>query len=211
VQIWDPEVGTFIEFPHPLLTPPDRFRVLYDWLPAVLESHLLAIVHVQQPPVMASLRPYLLLRELYDREELGPAAGIKQISAVDKLAEWLTSGPQSGMPSRIPSVAAAATPEERRDAASKWLVGEGGPGHLAAKDYLPPKQFGATGGSYGIIESRTQASSTPLFRDLAVDIVWATQSLASVLDQAYDQASKTKPGKFTDEVGAVPLPEGGVF
>ena len=211
VQIWDPEDGTWVEFAQPLLTPPDRFRAPYDWLPAVLESHLMAIARVQQPPVLASLKPYLLLRELYDSEELGPATGIKQISAIDKLASWITSGSRSGMPSRIPAVAAATTPEERRDAAKRWLVGEGGPGHLAAHDFLPPKQFGATGGSYGIIESRTQASSTPFFRDLAVDIVWATQSLATVVDQAYEQASRTRPARGDDERGPTLPPKGDVF
>ena len=39
VQIWDAEPAHWVAFPHPLLTPPDRFLARYDWLPAVLESY----------------------------------------------------------------------------------------------------------------------------------------------------------------------------
>jgi hypothetical protein len=212
VQIWDPEASAWVAFPHPLLTPPDRFRALYDWLPAVLESQLLAISRVQKPPVMSSLKPYLLLRELYDRQELGPASGIVGISAISKLATWIAKGSLSGTPSRIPAIAAAQTPEERRDTAKEWLTGAGGPGHLAVKEFLPSSEGNGSRGSYAVIASRAQASDTPFFRDLAPDIEWATRSLAAILDQAYDQALRAGSTSESDEPAyRPPLPEGGVF
>ncbi len=205
VQIFDPEQQRWIDFPHPLLTPPDRFEALFDWLPAVLESHLLAIARVQQAPIMSSLRPYLALRELYDRGELGPASGIRTKSAIAKLAAWLGQGSVSGSPSRIPSLAAASTPEERRDAAKDWLTGPDGPGWLAAWDYQPPHQAGGQTGEFGIIATRAVASRTPYFRDLAADIVEKTTELAALVDEAYAEASRERRD--------VPptRPRGGVF
>ncbi len=198
VQIWDPTDERWVAFPHPLLTPPNRFRARYDWLPAVLESHLLAVARVQQPPVMSSLKPYLLLRELYDDSELGPAGGIVEISAVNRLAAWLRQGSASGMPSRIPPVAAATTAEERRDAAKAWLTGPDGPHDIAVKHFLPPQDPGAPGGTFSVITSRKQAAKTPFFRDLAADVAAVTPRLAGLLDRAYEVAQRPS-GTPTDE------------
>ena len=211
VQIWDPESLAWVVFPHPLLTPPDRFRALYDWLPAVLESHLLAVSRVQKHPVMSSLKPYLLLRELFDDSELGPASGIVERSSIGKLATWISRGSLTGVASRIPPIAAAQTPAERRDAAKAWLVGPGGPGYLAQKDFIPSRDLDGSGGSYAVIASRRQASDTPFFRDLALDIDWATHEVAKIVDQAYELALRTKPQSGTEDDYRPPLPEGGVF
>ena len=205
VQIFDPEQHRWISFPHPLLTPPDRFEALFDWLPAVLESHLLAIARVQQPPLMSSLRPYVALRELFDRGELGPASGIRTKSAIGKLATWLSQGSLSGSPSRIPTLAAASTPEARRDAAKEWLTGADGPGWLAAWDFQPPQHGGGETGEFGIIGSRAVASRTPYFRDLAADIVAATTELFGLVDEAYTEASRARPDTQP------PTRRGGVF
>lgn len=210
VQIWDADEARWVAFPDPLLTPPDRFRSPYDWLPAVLESSLLAMARVQQAPVMSSMRPYQLLRGLYDDGEFGPASGIVAISAVAKLKTWLLQGSVSGLASRIPTVAAATTIEERLDAAKAWLTGPGGPGDLAVKHLLPPPDPGAHGGSFSIIGTRAQAAETPLLRDLAPDVAWATNRLAQVLDEAYAAASRETAAP-DDEPFSGQLPSGGVF
>ncbi len=208
VQIWEPSESRWVAFPHPLLTPPDRFRARSDWLPAVLESYLLAVARVQQAPVMSSLRPYQLLRELYDNSELGPAGGIVDVSAVARLAGWLATGSTSGMPSRIPTVAEAGTLDERRQAAKDWLTGPGGPGDLAAQHFLPPKTPGQAGGSFSTIDTRQQAAATPYFRDLATDVEWATARLATVLDEAYGIAVRSaKAGPPDDQPFTAQLPD----
>ncbi len=43
VRVWDSGTSTWVDFPNPLLTPPARFLANNDWLPAVLESVLLAM------------------------------------------------------------------------------------------------------------------------------------------------------------------------
>ena len=81
VRIYDADAGQWLNFPNPLLTPPSAFIATYDWLPAVLESILLAIAQSHEPPVMRSLRPYGVLRELYDAHSQDPASGIVELSA----------------------------------------------------------------------------------------------------------------------------------
>ena len=62
-----PRRADWVAFPHPLLTPPDPVPRLNDWLPAVLESMPPGDrAGRTSAPVMASVRPYQLLRELYD-------------------------------------------------------------------------------------------------------------------------------------------------
>ncbi len=195
VQIFDPQERRWVAFPHPLLTPPNRFRRRYDWLPAVLESHLLAVARVQQPPVMNSLKPYLLLRELYDDSEHGPAGGIVERSAIQKLSGWLADGPTSGSPSRIASVAAATSADERRIAAKEWLTGSGGPGEVA-EQFLPSTTPGTSGGAYATVSTREQAAELPYFRDLAPDIAAMTRELGALLDTAfaaYERARRKAP------------------
>ena len=79
-------------FPHPLLTPPTRFLDINDWLPAVLESILLAVARSHERPVMASMRPYQLLRELYDNAANLRKSGIQAVSGEGLLLDWLTDG-----------------------------------------------------------------------------------------------------------------------
>jgi hypothetical protein len=153
------------------------------------------------------------VRGLYDHPELGPASGIIEISAIQKLATWLAEGSLTGMPPRVPSVAAAQSPEERRDAAKEWLLGSGGPGDLAERHFVPPSTPGAAGGSFSVITSRSQAAQTPYFRDLAPDVVWATHRLSDLLDQAYTAAVLDSAENVGDDYSAAAsaLPEGGVF
>src|SRR5690606_25715971 len=137
--------------------------------PAVLESILLAQTRVHETPVMASLRPYVLLREIYDSNPLGTSTGILDKEGERRLAEWLRDGrTASGIPSRVPAIAQASTAEERAEAAKQWLTQIG---DLAGTHFMGRGQSGAPGGgSFSEIASRDQASQTPIFRDLAPDI-----------------------------------------
>ncbi|NYE72056.1 tubulin-like doman-containing protein [Microlunatus parietis] len=221
VRILDRAAGEWVEFPYPMLTPPQQFVAPYDWLPAVLESQLLAIARVHESPVLSSLRPYRLLRALYDSNPLRPAGGIVPLSGRERLAAWIRGGgAETGVASRVPALAEAATPEQRRDAAKEWLNGAKGPGTLASVHFMPAGVDGAPGGgAFATITSRDQASQTPTFRDLAPDIHWAARQLTRLLDDAYQLAladPNAARGSADGRPGPAPrttieLPEGGVY
>lgn len=181
VRIYDGDEGRWLTFPNPLLTPPSEYKASYDWLPAVLESILLAIAQSHEPPLMSSLRPYQVLRELFDANSQAPASGILQLSAVHLLREFVATGSSGpGVISRLTTVAAASTPAERTDAATKWL----GRVRDTAAEYLPAGSPGADpNGAFTTITARAKASNTPFFRDMAPDVFWATESLIKTLQR----------------------------
>ncbi len=181
VRIFDGAAGQWLTFPNPLLTPPSEYKASYDWLPAVLESILLAIAQSHEPPLMSSLRPYQVLRELFDANSQDPASGILQLSAVHLLREFVTTGSSGhGVVSRLTSVAAATTPAERIAAATEWL----GRVRDTAAQYLPAGSPGADpNGTFTTISARAKAAKTPIFRDMAPDVFWATETLIKTLDQ----------------------------
>lgn len=56
---------------------------------------------------------------------------------------------------------------------------------------LPPAPGG---GAYAEIAVRAQASATPIFRDLAPDVYWATHRLSGLIDQAAAAARQPRGG-----------------
>lgn len=212
VRIYDAEAAQWLNFPNPLLTPPSEFNATYDWLPAVLESVLLAIAASHEPPVMRSLRPYAVLRGLYDSHSQDRASGIVGLSGAEVLREFLQLGSAApGGPSRIETVAAATTPDERAAAAEEWLTSI----RDIAAQYLPPDLPGsAHDGTFTSIPSRSIASKTPIFRDLAPDVFWATDALIRLLARetaALAQGTRAEEAAYLDDGGAVTVPEGGTF
>jgi hypothetical protein len=195
VQIWDETDGRWIQFPNPLLTPPKQFLAKsFDWLPAVLESVLLAVARAHQAPVLSSLRPYRLLRELYDASPEEPAAGLFEETALQTLTGWLGTGQTlSGSPSRVPGVAAESTVAERHELTKEWLQTIRS---LAGDHFMPPGRLRAAGGgSFSQISTRRAASATPLFRDVAEDIYVVLGDLLAHLDTAHQRA--LHPGKHS--------------
>ena len=176
VLIWDPEDDRWVPFPYPLLTPPTRFLDVNDWLPAVLESSLLAIARSHERPVMASLRPYQLLRELYDDAANLRRSGIQAVSGEDVLLDWLTDGstPPEGT-SRVLGRASAAAPDERAAAVVDWLTRVG---DLVRTHYLD-HHLGEN--RDGAMTRRRQASEAPIIRDVALDVVTATADLLELV------------------------------
>ncbi|KZS51725.1 hypothetical protein A4G26_19950 [Mycobacterium kansasii] len=212
VRIYDAESGQWLNFPHPLLTPPSAFHAPYDWLPAVLESILLAIAQSHEPPVMRSLRPYIVLRELYDAHSQQPASGIVALSAAELVREFLRAGPTTpGVVSRVPGLAEARTADDRAAAAEEWLTTI----RDVAAQYLPSDMPGAApGGAFTTVPTRTTASSTPIFRDLAPDVYWATGALIKRVQREAEvlAAGAGATGSPLHDAGApVVIPEGGTF
>ncbi|MBS9533711.1 hypothetical protein KIH27_08945 [Mycobacterium sp. M1] len=212
VRIYDGDSGQWLNFPNPLLTPPSAFQAAYDWLPAVLESILLAIAQSHEPPVMNSLRPYTVLRGLYDAHSQDPASGIVELSAAGLLRDFLRDGTTAaGVTSRVPTVAAAQTPDERAEAAVAWLTTI----RDVAAQYLPADAPGAAqGGAFTTVPTRGTASKTPIFRDLAPEVYSATESLIKLVQRAAEALASgvtTSGAGLFDDGGGVVIPEGGTF
>ncbi|MCB0950865.1 MAG: hypothetical protein KDB44_16650 [Mycobacterium sp.] len=213
VRIYDGDGGGWLDFPNPLLTPPSEFLAPYDWLPAVLEGILLAIAQSHEPPVMRSLQPYGVLRALYDSHSQDPASGIVELSAATLLREFLQDGSTvPGVVPRDPKIAGAQTAEDRRQAAEEWLTSV----RDVAAQYLPPGTPGALAdGVFTAIATRSKAAQTPIFRDLAPEVYWATGSLIKLLDREAAAIAKGVSGVGTaalhDDPGSVAIPEGGTF
>ncbi len=186
VAVYDAEQREWVEFPHPLLTPPRRFEADYDWLPAVLESVLLAIAKSHEAPVMSSLRPYRVLRRIYDASTEAAAGGmlLREIAGRKALTDWL-AGAAPGGASAIAGTADA-TVDERARLAAEWLAEIR---VLAGTHYMRPGQrvhgdstAAPGGGVFSVVRSREQASGTPMWRDLAPDVYWAAGQLTDLLE-----------------------------
>ena len=186
VEIWDVESNRWLEFPYPLLTPPSEFRgESVDWLPAVLESELVAIAKAHEVPVMHSLQAYRRLRRIADSNPQHPERGlVDALNGVLELARWIETGTtSSGAPSRIPGE----TLEERATNATTWVEQIR---TFTAANFVPPARRGDSSGPYGTITNRDHASNTPLYRDLAPDIVEVTTRLGDLLEVAEARARK---------------------
>lgn len=209
VRIHDDASGQWLAFPNPLLTPPAQFIATYDWLPAVLEAILLAVAYSHQPPVMSSLRPYHVLRELFDANSQDPASGIVQLSAVDRLTVFLDDGASGrGLVSRIPEIAVTTTASERAEATVQWLATV----RAVAGEYLPPDSPGAReGGAFTTIGTRRKASRAPIFRDIAPDVFWATETLIELTRQAAARVASGRDGRTAADSQRVVIPDGGSF
>lgn len=180
VRVWDHQRNTWQSFPHPLLTPPERFLRNFDWLPAVLESHLLAVANFGSSPIGQSVAPYESLRRLWDDNPNGPtqmAAGMFQLRAAAAVSAWLTDGrTPAGATSRVPGLGPSATGEDRRAAALEWL------NSILA---LVTQHFVASGrGEFSQIQTADQRQQVPFFRDLAPDLLIVLPQLVDMVTTA---------------------------
>ena len=214
VEIWDPAGARWVEFPNPLLTPPSQFLASYDWLPAVLESILVAMARSHEAPVMESLKPYRLLRSIYDSHSQGPATGIIEADAKVTITNWLRTGETgTGANSRVPGLDPSQSIAERAELARGWF---GGIQALAGNEFLAPGVNGAKGGgAFSSIANRSHAADTPIFYDLAEDVFGAMKTLVALVGEAEEDALRA-PAVAAAPAPAAPdasivMPEGGVF
>nr|WP_232542096.1 tubulin-like doman-containing protein [Nocardia bovistercoris] len=181
VRVWDIADGRWRDFPHPMLTPPDQLVGPNDWLPAVLESILLAMAHSHDAPVLDSMRPYRALRAIYDDSLYDPVnSSITTRSANTLVIEWLASGvTRSGTPP-VDDIASGSDPKQRADALIRWYSGVR---EFCGRVYLPRGVDGAAGGGqFSTIGNRELASQTPLFRDLAPDVHHVLGTLMTLVE-----------------------------
>ncbi|WLP88621.1 tubulin-like doman-containing protein [Gordonia sp. NB41Y] len=196
-QVWDGENKRWLPFPAQLLTPPSEFLAEYDWLPAILESVLLAIANSHQPPAMSSMHPYRALRRVYDAAAQNTTSGMDrdQLAARRNIADWLRSGdlgtgiasviadtgPGSDIATRAERLTAYLTEYRTFVGAHFMRPGDGG------TDGHPPAPGG---GVFSVISVREQASKTPIFRDLAPDVYWVTSELLALIPAAVADAER---------------------
>lgn len=220
--VWSTAERRWLPFPNPLLTPPSEFLAGYDWLPAVLESYLLAIAQSHQPPVMASMAPYSALRAIYDDSPEDPVSGMHTLAAKKNLTRFLRTGDTgTGVPSVIAGTDAKIEIDARAALVHKWFEEFGA---LAGQHYMSPGQGAAPGqpaapggGTFSVISVRVQASKTPMFHDLAPDVWWATQRLAAMVEECADAAKRPEVDTGMPQPPVGPgmsdfiVPEGGNF
>lgn len=204
-------------FPSQLLTPPSDFAATYDWMPAVIESILLAYAdthNVLSGGVTTSLLPYRVLREIYDTGAIKPTNAAGQMhSAETHFARWIRHGrgPEETQDDTSTS------PQQRYDAVKLYLQQ-----HLAlAQNFIPTNVGGYHPGaqsrdtSWSDVTSRETAKNMPLYRDLAEDVAEVVPTLLRQLDSALaraqdesDQLLMPPPNRgqrsATPEFGAVP-------
>lgn len=221
-HVWNAEERRWLAFPNPLLTPPSEFFAPYDWLPAVMESFLLAIAQSHQPPVMASMQPYSALRRIYDDAPEDPVSGMHTLAAKKHLTRFLRTGDTgTGVPSVVAGSDGKIEIDERARLVATWFREFG---ELAGRHYMAPGQgarpgeAGAPGGgTFSVISVRLQASKTPMFHDLAPDVWWATQQLAALVDECADAAKRPEVVETGTVLNTGPgmsdfqVPEGGNF
>lgn len=222
VQIYDPQANRWVNFDTPLLTPVSRFRATLDWLPNLLESISLAWARVGEQPLFESVKPYLLLRELWD-DEPSPSRPGRTTRGQRMLHEWLYNGErQSGEVHMVEGTGPEATPEQRLAAAKSFLERQ----NQIAQAYVPTskldagKLFTTQDRPYADITDRSLASQVPVFADIAPDVVSATSRIAGLLEECLrmgpPQAAPTgmpttgfHPG--TNSTGGSALPGAGEF
>lgn len=185
VQIFDESAERWINFDTPMLTPVSRFRATLDWLPNLLESASLAWARAGQHPLFESVKPYILLRQLWDAEP-SPSLPGRTTRGQRLLHEWLYDGHrQSGEVHMIPGTGPEATPEQRAAEAKAFLERQ----NQIAQAYVPSSKLGAgklfttAERPYADITDRQLAAQVPVFADIAEDVVEATSRLAEILDE----------------------------
>lgn len=187
-HIFDPAAQEWVDFPSPMLTPPSAMMAPIDWMPAVIESILLAYANCQTPDARGrqagSLRPYHLLRGLYDSNPTGPTTGVVNHPSVAFLAEFLRTGER---PSQQPI---------GTDIASRYDYIRGAllKAHQNASTFVQDNRAVLPGSQvedkpWAAVSDRAHASAMPFYRDLAPDVLVVTQDLLDKLELAQQQAN----------------------
>ena len=152
---------------------------------------------------MASMRPYQLLRELYDDAPNERKGGIQGVSAEDLLAEWVQEGTTPpGGESRVRDRGGASSPEQRLEAADQWL---GRIGDLVRTHYLSPQDGGE---KLSPMTLRRQASEAPMIRDVAPDVVGAADELRALLEKRTTGGPDFSRTSEMDRITVLVAPDG---
>ena len=197
-HIFDDAAGEWVPFPHPLLTAPSNFKADIDWMAAVIESVLLAYANIQNQDsngvIAQSLRPYHLLRSLYDSRRDGPTTGVTTHPSIRHIADFLRTGER---PAQQPLGEGV---DDRYALFLQQLNGAA----ANADNFLPGGGAGLPGTQaqnkpWAEVTERPYATAMPYYRDLAPDVRDITRALKGYLDQAKIEATRqVQPTQFNN-------------
>jgi hypothetical protein len=182
VEIFDADGDRWMSFPDPLLSPTERHLSAQDLLPALLESILVAVARCNSSPELLPLRPYLLLRSLYD-DGTTPHVGWDrhQLAAARHLQHWIQRGEStSGLtPAAGRSGSSGDAPAQRKETVQAYLSSVR---DATCRDWLAPGVLGAPGGGrYSRLEN-VEPWTVPLYHEVAEDVVVVLGQLLDLLE-----------------------------
>ncbi|WP_136314051.1 tubulin-like doman-containing protein [Actinomyces procaprae] len=166
VRVWDRAEGEWVAFPAPMLTPPSRMIAPNAWLPAILESTLLAYLRIGRDGLEV-FRPWSVLRRWADdganqhQEAFGRDTPVQSM-----LAELLGRGAVDGLTPGV-DLEDARSAEERRERLLAYCDAI-----LADLDqnYLPGEGKADAPGHWTNFHRRELVETTPLSVDLAAEM-----------------------------------------
>ena len=182
-QVWDFDQQTWLSFPQRLLTPESRFGP-HDWLPAVLETHTLAVIDCNNDVLLTPLHPYRALRSIYDNTSQGPRSSFADPVALERLSTWLGDGRwPSGQPSSVLGEGLdTVTADERSNAVLKWLAAVRE--HFVATYLTTGAGLGRAGRPRARIETVAQLNAAPMFAQIVELTVEVLDEIAALVERA---------------------------
>lgn len=188
VRVWDRDSRTWIPFPAPMLTPPSRMIVSTAWLPAVLESSLLAYVEADEKGLEA-FRPWTVLRKWADAGQLGPMVSLDGGGEDSRVLATLL-GTGTIVPEMRPVVDLSGTtdPEERR---ALLLEHCGKVADVLDQRFLPGAGKREHPQVFANFRLREQVATTPLTVDLAEEMRSELLALRSILEKVTPAGGET--------------------
>jgi hypothetical protein len=161
----------------------EDFRTPNDILGAILLSSLTALARSHQFAELDPLRPYTVLRRMWDDTVTGrdPHESALMLAAAPLMRAWLrTAATPPGAPAPRPdALPPPADPEKRRNDLLDKL--ERLQAHLG-RQYLAPGQLGAAGGGdYSLLDHPEALSRVPLFHEIAPDVYVVVKQLVELV------------------------------
>ena len=195
VRVWDTEEHEWVAFPAPMLTPPSRMITANAWLPAVLESSLLAYLQVGEDGLQA-FRPWRALRGWADASVNEPQVAFGVATPVDEaVSELLGMGQVDGL-TPVAGIDQLPDPELRREKLLSYcdvILGD------LEQNYLPGPGKADQPGHFTNYRKRSLVETTPLTIDLAQDMHDELSRLRDVIASA---RPATAPGASPASFGS---------
>lgn len=188
VRIWDREEKSWVSFPAPMLTPPSRMIVSTAWLPAVLESSLLAYVEAGEKG-LAAFRPWTVLRRWADVGQLSPTVSLDGGGEDSRVfASLLGTGMIAPDLQPVVDLSATTDPEGRRTLLLEYCAKVA---DVLDQRFLPGAGKRDDPRVFTNFRHREQVATTPLTIDLAEEMRSELLSLRSILEKVAPASGKT--------------------
>ncbi|QQM67730.1 tubulin-like doman-containing protein [Actinomyces weissii] len=192
VRVWDRQEQEWVDFPAPMLTPPSQMIAPNAWLPAVLESSLLAYLRVSREG-MAAFRPWAALRRWADDGANGHQERYGSQTPVETmLATLLGQGAVDGL-TPVVDLTAATTPAERRTVLLAFV-------DAVCQDleasYLPGAGKADEPGRWTNFRRRELVETAPLSVDLAAEMLAELQAVRQSLASVVPAGAAASPISF---------------